>query len=113
MDRATAWRDTWSTTRHRGVELPHACGVFMVLLGLLAVVEPLAEQLAPVSAGLAVQTTVDVDVLPVGLWRGLGVLALWAAGALAAGGGCWRRGTHEAGWRVADGGRWWCAVCGG
>ncbi|BAC69770.1 MULTISPECIES: sensor histidine kinase [Streptomyces] len=43
MDRATAWRDTWSTTRHRGVELPHARGVFSVLLGLLAVVESLAE----------------------------------------------------------------------
>lgn len=38
------------------------------------------------TAGLAVQTTVDVDALPVGPWQGLGVLALWVAGALAAGG---------------------------
>ncbi|MFE9997724.1 ABC transporter permease [Streptomyces avermitilis] len=44
------------------------------------------QQLAPMTAGLAVQTTVDVDALPVGPWQGLGVLALWAAGALAAGG---------------------------
>jgi ABC-2 type transport system permease protein len=43
------------------------------------------RQLAP-TAGLAVQASVDLDSLPIGPWPGLGVTALWAAGALAAGG---------------------------
>jgi ABC-2 type transport system permease protein len=38
------------------------------------------------SAGLAVQATVDVNALPIGPWKGLGVLALWALAALIAGG---------------------------
>jgi ABC-2 type transport system permease protein len=44
------------------------------------------QQIAPMSAGLAVQTTVDVAHLPIGPWAGLGVLAAWAAGALVVGG---------------------------
>jgi ABC-2 type transport system permease protein len=44
------------------------------------------QQVGPMSAGLAVQTTVDVDALPIGPWKGLGVLALWALAALLAGG---------------------------
>ena len=44
------------------------------------------EQVGPMSAGLAVQATVDVDALPIGPWQGLGVLALWALTALLAGG---------------------------
>ena len=43
------------------------------------------RQLAP-TAGLGVQASVDLDSLPIGPWPGLGVTALWAAGALAAGG---------------------------
>lgn len=43
------------------------------------------RQLAP-NAGLAVQTTVDLERLPIGPWPGLGVTALWAAAALVAGG---------------------------
>jgi ABC-2 type transport system permease protein len=38
------------------------------------------------SAALAVQATVHVDALPIGPWKGLGVLALWALAALLAGG---------------------------
>ncbi|MFD6287027.1 ABC transporter permease [Streptomyces sp. NPDC060205] len=46
----------------------------------------LLQQIAPMTAGLSVQTTIDIDRLPIGPWEGLGVVALWAAGALAAGG---------------------------
>lgn len=40
------------------------------------------EQIAPMSAGLGIQTTVGVHSLPLSPWAGLGVLGLWAAGAL-------------------------------
>ncbi len=40
------------------------------------------SQISPSEAGMAVQTTVGVPTLPIGPWTGLGVLALWAAGAL-------------------------------
>lgn len=46
----------------------------------------LLQQIAPMTAGLSVQTTIGVDRLPIGPWEGLGVVALWAVGALAAGG---------------------------
>jgi ABC-2 type transport system permease protein len=42
------------------------------------------KQVAPMTAGLTVQATRGLDELPIGPWRGLGVVALWAAGALAA-----------------------------
>ncbi|MFG2246401.1 ABC transporter permease subunit [Spirillospora sp. NPDC048823] len=44
------------------------------------------EKLAPMSAGLAVQWTRDLDRLPIGPWAGMGVLAGYAAAALLAGG---------------------------
>jgi ABC-2 type transport system permease protein len=43
------------------------------------------EQVAPMTAGLYIQDTVDVRALPLTPWQGLGVLALWAAGALTVG----------------------------
>jgi ABC-2 type transport system permease protein len=43
------------------------------------------EQIAPTPAGLMIQTTVGVDTLPLKPWSGLGVLALWTAGALLTG----------------------------
>lgn len=43
------------------------------------------EQIAPSSAGLAIQATTGLDGLPISPWAGLGVLALWATGALALG----------------------------
>jgi ABC-2 type transport system permease protein len=43
-------------------------------------------QVAPMTAGLAIQATTGLDGLPIGPWAGLGVVALWAAGALLAGG---------------------------
>lgn len=44
------------------------------------------QRISPMTAGLAVQATVNVDSLPIGPWAGLGVLGLWAAGALLLGG---------------------------
>ena len=44
------------------------------------------EQIAPMNAGLGIQTTVDVHGLPLSPWAGVGVLGLWAAGALVLGG---------------------------
>ena len=43
------------------------------------------EQAAPMTAGLYVQATANLQSLPLTPWQGLGVLALWAAGALTAG----------------------------
>jgi ABC-2 type transport system permease protein len=43
------------------------------------------QQIGPMTAGLAIQATVDVRSLPLSPWAGLGVLAAWAAGALLAG----------------------------
>jgi ABC-2 type transport system permease protein len=44
------------------------------------------EQIGPMTAGLYIQATVGVRALPLTPWQGLGVLALWAAGALILGG---------------------------
>jgi ABC-2 type transport system permease protein len=40
------------------------------------------EQIAPMTAGLYIQATTNVQSLPLTPWQGLGVLALWAFGAL-------------------------------
>ena len=44
------------------------------------------NQVSPMTAGLYVQATADLRSLPLTPWQGLGVLAVWAAGALLAGG---------------------------
>jgi ABC-2 type transport system permease protein len=44
------------------------------------------DQISPMTAGLYVQATTNLSALPLTPWQGLGVLALWAAGALLAGG---------------------------
>ena len=44
------------------------------------------QRVEPMSAGLAVQATVDVNALPIGRWQGLGVLVLLGAARLLAGG---------------------------
>jgi ABC-2 type transport system permease protein len=44
------------------------------------------QQIAPMTAGLAIQATRNLQHLPVSPWAGLGVLAAWAAGALLLGG---------------------------
>jgi ABC-2 type transport system permease protein len=72
-----------------------AIGVVLGLLYLFpiataAVSDPrwhrLLEQVAPMSAGLAIQATTGLRSLPIGPWAGLGVLAAWAFAALLAGG---------------------------
>jgi ABC-2 type transport system permease protein len=45
----------------------------------------LLDRAAPMTAGLAVQATSDLDHLPIGPWAGLGVLAAWSAGTLLTG----------------------------
>jgi ABC-2 type transport system permease protein len=79
---------TATAVRHPGA----AVGVVLALLYALpvvtsAVTDPVwhrrLERAGPVTAGLAVQDTVAGG--PVGPWTGLGVLALWAAGALLTG----------------------------
>jgi ABC-2 type transport system permease protein len=44
------------------------------------------EQIAPMTAGLAIEATTNLQALAISPWAGLGVLAAWAAGALLAGG---------------------------
>jgi ABC-2 type transport system permease protein len=44
------------------------------------------EQIGPMTAGLSIQATSGLRSLPLTPWQGLGVLALWAAGALLVGG---------------------------
>jgi ABC-2 type transport system permease protein len=44
------------------------------------------QQIGPMTAGLAIQATVNLRELPISPWAGLGVLAAWAAIALLAGG---------------------------
>jgi ABC-2 type transport system permease protein len=43
------------------------------------------SQIAPMSAGLAIQATINLRGLPIGPWQGIGVLAAYAAGAVLAG----------------------------
>ncbi len=70
-----------------------------VTLGLLYIVPILAglgtldpawehrlQRYGPMTAGLAIQATKNLNKLPIGPWPGLGVLAAWAAAALLAGG---------------------------
>jgi len=54
-----------------------------------AVTDPLRrhlQQLAPMTAGLAVQATTNLHALPIAPWAGLGVLAAWAVASLLIGG---------------------------
>jgi ABC-2 type transport system permease protein len=48
------------------------------------------HRFSPMSAGLAVQSTTDLDRLPIGPWTGLGVMAAYAAAALVVGGALFR-----------------------
>jgi ABC-type Na+ transport system ATPase subunit NatA len=43
------------------------------------------ERFSPMTAGLAIQSTKDLNTLPIGPWAGLGVLAGWTAAALITG----------------------------
>jgi ABC-2 type transport system permease protein len=72
-----------------------AIGVVLGLLYVLPIVATVIadpdwyrrlQQIAPMTAGLAVQATVNVAAQPITPWAGLGVLAAWAFGALLLGG---------------------------
>jgi len=62
--------------------------VFPILAGVVS--DPTWQrhlrQISPSNAGLAIQNTIGSPDPPIGPWAGLGVLALWAVGALALGG---------------------------
>jgi ABC-2 type transport system permease protein len=40
------------------------------------------QQIGPMTAGLAIQSTTALDSLPIGPWKGLGVLTAWSAAAV-------------------------------
>jgi ABC-2 type transport system permease protein len=71
-----------------------AVGIVLALLFVLPVIAHFTdatwqrhlEQIAPMTAGLAIQDTVDLASQPIGPWAGLGVLAAWAGGAMLIGG---------------------------
>jgi ABC-2 type transport system permease protein len=72
-----------------------AIGLVLGLLYLFPIVSSLAanphwqrhlEQIGPMTAGLDIEATTGLRSLPLSPWAGLGVLALWAAAALLAGG---------------------------
>jgi len=72
-----------------------AIGTVLALLYLFPIVTAVVgnqhwhrhlEQIGPMTVGLYIQATVGVRALPLTPWQGLGVLALWAAGALILGG---------------------------
>ncbi|MFD7818595.1 ABC transporter permease subunit [Streptomyces sp. NPDC059785] len=72
-----------------------AIGIVLGLLYLFPVVTRVVndpewqrhlQQISPMTAGLAIQATVQLPELPIGPWAGLGVLAAWAAAALLLGG---------------------------
>jgi ABC-2 type transport system permease protein len=68
-----------------------------IVLGLMYVVRAVSslvldptwqhrvERIAPMNAGLAIQSTTNLSKLPIGPWAGLGVLAAWATAALLTG----------------------------
>ena len=72
-----------------------AIGIVLGLLYLFPIVASVVsnpawhrhvQQIGPSSAGLAIQATIRLQDLPISPWAGLGVLGLWAAGALLLGG---------------------------
>ena len=71
-----------------------AIGVVLALLFLFPILSSVItnpglhrhlEQLSPMTAGLYIQATTNLRLLPLTPWQGLGVLAAWAAGAMLAG----------------------------
>ena len=81
-----------------GTALREAAVAIGAVLGLLYVLPIIAvfagnailsrhlQQIAPMTAGLAIQATTGLNTLPISPWAGLGVLAAWAAGSLVRGG---------------------------
>jgi ABC-2 type transport system permease protein len=76
-------------------EAAAAIGIVLGLLYLFPIFAALAtdpslhrhlEQIAPMTAGLAIQDTINLGHVPIAPWAGLGVLAAWAAVSLLLGG---------------------------
>ena len=79
-----------------GFVVRHTGGAVTLVLGLLylapiitiAVSDPRwrewIEQVSPMTAGLSIQATLRLDLVPISPWRGLGVVALYAAASTAA-----------------------------
>jgi ABC-2 type transport system permease protein len=77
-----------------GMIVRHTAAAITTMFGLLLVPfiaalllpehsRELVQRYSPMSAGLAVQRTMErIDSVPIGVWAGLGVLAGWAAAAL-------------------------------
>jgi ABC-2 type transport system permease protein len=72
-----------------------AIGITLGLLYLFPIIAAAAasphwqrhlQQIGPMTAGLEIQATTNLHSLPISPWAGLGVLAVWAAAALLAGG---------------------------
>lgn len=67
-------------------------GILLALLYLFPILGPILgsnlgrhiQQIGPMTAGLAIQATVNLRTLPITPWAGLGVLAAWSAAALLA-----------------------------
>jgi ABC-2 type transport system permease protein len=67
-------------------------GIVLALLYLFPILGPIlgpdlgrhAQQIGPMTAGLAIQATVNLHTLPVSGWAGLGILAAWSAAAMLA-----------------------------
>jgi ABC-2 type transport system permease protein len=68
-----------------------AIGVVLALLYLFPIIAAAVsnlhwwrhlQQIGPMTAGLAIQSTTGIDRLPISPWAGLGVLACWATGAM-------------------------------
>jgi ABC-2 type transport system permease protein len=80
---ATAIRDT-------AVSIGAVLGLlYLPPILALAVTDPLRrhlQQIAPMTAGLAIQATTNLRSLPISPWTGIGVLAAWAMASLLVGG---------------------------
>jgi ABC-2 type transport system permease protein len=80
---AVAVRDT-------AVAIAIVLGLMYVVRGVSSLVldptwQHRVDRVAPMNAGLAIQSTTNLSKLPIGPWAGLGVLAAWAAAALLVG----------------------------
>jgi ABC-2 type transport system permease protein len=80
---ATAIRDTAVSI---GVVLGLLYLPLLLIQAVTGTLQRRLEQIAPMSAGLAVQNTTGLHEQVIGAWAGLGVLTCWAAGALLLGG---------------------------
>jgi hypothetical protein len=79
---------TGAIMRHTGAAITTVLGLlfapFVAALLLPEHARELVQKYSPMTAGLAIQRTVErVDSVPIGVWAGLGVLAAYAAVALA------------------------------